>query len=163
MSKESGNSEVELLLNKMTVLFDTINSSIQDHEKSLKKMMEENGYKNNEIKNLLLSEIHVIDCIGKNRLCNATFISKQLNMTKGAISKITGKLLDKGLIEINRLENNKKERYYTLTASGKEIFRIHEKLHEMENKKMADLFNQYNKEELNTIHNFIDNLLNAGF
>lgn len=162
MSNECGKLEVNILLNKMTNLFDTINGSIQDHEKSFNEMMIENGYKNKEIKNLLLSEIHVIDCIGKNRLSNTTFISGQLNMTKGAISKITVKLLDKGLIEVNRLENNKKERYYTLTASGKEIFNIHEKLHEIENKKLADLLYKYNNKELNTINNFIDDLLNVG-
>ncbi|WP_235839265.1 MarR family transcriptional regulator [Clostridium sp. Marseille-P2415] len=160
MSNECGKLEIDLLLNKMTNLFDAINGSIQDHKKSLNEMMTENGYNNKEIKNLLLSEIHVIDCIGKNRPCNTTFISKQLNMTKGAISKITVKLLEKGLIEVNRLENNKKERYYTLTVSGKEIFNIHGKLHEIENKKLADLLCQYNKKELNTINNFIDDLLN---
>ncbi len=162
LNKEHAKIELNFMLNKMTVLFDAINGTIQDHEKSLNDLLIEDDCKIKDIKSLMLSEFHVIDCIGKNRLCNTTFISQQLNMTKGAISKITVKLLDKELIEASRLENNKKEIYYTLTASGKEVFNIHEKLHEIENKKLVDLFSKYNKEELSTINNFIDDLLNGG-
>ncbi len=160
MKIDPGKTEIKLLLNKMASLFDYTKDLVETHEKSLKDLLIQYDYKNIYDKNLMISEFHVIDCIGKNRLLNATFISKELDMTKGAISKITAKLLEKGLIKANRLENNKKEIYYTLTAQGREAFEIHEKLHEKENEKLLAIFDKYNKEELNTISKFLDDLLN---
>ena len=45
------------------------------------------------------SETHCIDAIGRLELPNVTKIAGQMRMTRGAISKMTRKLLDKGLIE----------------------------------------------------------------
>ncbi len=153
-------TEINMLLNRMAVLFDFFNDYVQVHEKTLKDYLIKYGYKNIYDKNLMISEYHVIDCIGKNPLPNATFISKELHLTKGAISKITAKLLTKGLIKADHLENNKKEIYYTLTSQGKEVYEFHEKVHDLGNKKMEDIFNKYNKQELNTISRFLDDLLN---
>ncbi|TGE37428.1 MarR family transcriptional regulator [Desulfosporosinus fructosivorans] len=149
-----------MLLNQMAALFDYLNDYLQTHEKALNDLLIEYGYENIYAKNLMLSEFHVIDCIGKNRLPNATFISKELILTKGAISKITAKLILKELIKPNQLENNKKEIYYTLTSQGKEAYEVHEKIHDLGNKKVVEIFNKYNKEELNTISRFLDDLLN---
>lgn len=55
-----------------------------------------------------VTECHVIDYIGKNRLTNAVGIATALNMTKGSISKITTRLLEKGFIESHRMEGNRK-------------------------------------------------------
>lgn len=151
--------ETDLILNKMVCLLDLLNNYVEIHEKSLKESLVEYNYKDIFNKNLMLSEFHVIDCIGKNQLPNATFIAKELDMTKGAISKISAKLLQKGLIRADRLENNKKEIYYTLTALGREAFKVHKELHEVENKKLIDIINKYRKEEKITISNFLDDLI----
>ena len=55
------------------------------------------------------SETHCIDYIGKTELPNVTKIADNMQMTRGAISKMTKKLLAKGLIEKYSLESNKKE------------------------------------------------------
>lgn len=151
--------ETDIILNKLATLFNYLNDFDKIHEKALKDLLIQYDYKNIFNKNLLLSEFHVIDCIGKNQLSNATFISKQLDMTKGAISKILTKLLNKDLIKSNRLEDNKKEIYYTLTSQGKEAFEIHKKLHDIEHQKFVSLLNKYNKEELNTINSFLGGLI----
>ena len=57
------------------------------------------------------SETHCIDNIGRLELPNVTKIAEQMQMTRGAISKMTKKLLAKGLIEKYTLETNKKEVY----------------------------------------------------
>lgn len=150
-------AEINLIINKMSALLDHINEFAEIHEKDLLINYSCNNISN---KNLSISEFHVIDCIGKNQLPNATFIAKELAMTKGAISKITAKLIEKDLIRGNRLENNKKEIYYSLTSPGKEAFAIHEKLHEVENKKFIAMLNKYNQEELSTISSFLDDLTN---
>lgn len=45
------------------------------------------------------SEVHCIESIGKNIDPNVTKLAESLYMTRGAISKLTKKLMDKGLIE----------------------------------------------------------------
>lgn len=49
-------------------------------------------------------------------------------MTRGAISKLTKKLIKKGLIVSYQKPDNKKEIYFRLTEQGKVINKVHEKL-----------------------------------
>ena len=160
MKTENVKFEIDVTINKLVAAFEYINNLMDSHEEEVKNLLIKYNYKDIYNMSLMLSEIHVIDCIGKNQLPNATFIAKELNMTKGAISKITSKLLKKGLIKGNHLENNKKEIYYTLTAQGKEVFKIHEILHKNEYEKFVNILNEYDKNALNTINNFLDNLIN---
>lgn len=150
---------IDTIINKIAALFDCLNNISHIHEENLKKLLIECNYKNIHTKNLTLSEIHAIDCIGKHKLSNATFISTKLDMTKGAISKITAKLIDKNFIIANHLENNKKEIYYTLTSTGKQIFAVHKKLHEERKNRLINILSKYDDTEINTISNFIDDLI----
>ncbi|MDQ7097072.1 MarR family transcriptional regulator [Desulfosporosinus sp. PR] len=154
--------EITVIINKLVSFFDLINDYAESHEKSFTDLLsqsDKHDYKFILTKNLMLSEIHVIDCIGKRQLPNATFIAKELSMTKGAISKITSKLLEKELIKANHLEDNRKEIYYTLTAPGKKIYEIHKQLHDLENERIIAILTQYGKDELQVIGNFLDDLL----
>ena len=156
---ESQQWEIKVLLNKMAILFDCSKDFMQLHEKAMNQLVAEWGYRNLYNKELTISEYHVIDCIGKNHLPNVTFIAKQLDMTKGAISKITAKLISKGLINADHLDNNKKEIYYILTPQGKDAYKVHEKVHDAENEKLVNIFKMYNEEELKTIRKFLDDFL----
>lgn len=153
-------SEINALLNKMSAWFDYSKDFAQLHEDTMNKLVIQWGYKNLYRKELTFSEYHVIDCIGKNHLPNSTFIAKQLDMTKGAISKITAKLISKGLINANRLENNKKEVFFTLTSQGKEAYEVHERMHDSENSKLINIFRKYDLQELKIIYRFLDDILN---
>lgn len=75
------------------------------------------------------AEVHYIECIGKYLEPNVTKIAEVLYMTRGAISKMTKKLEQKGLIESYQKPENKKEIYFRLTKEGQDIYEIHEKLH----------------------------------
>lgn len=159
MKTNHNKSEITFFVNKMVALLDHFAEFPEKHEKALRDLMIQTDYQTLYNKNLMLSEVHVIDCIGKNQLPNATFIAEQLDMTKGAISKITAKLLEKGMIKGDRLENNKKEVYYTLTAQGRKVFEIHEKLHDIENEKLIAMLSNYDQEQFKTIQRFLDDLL----
>lgn len=76
------------------------------------------------------SEVHCIESIGKITDPNVTQLAESLYMTRGAISKITKKLLQKDLIERYQKPENKKEIYFRLTQQGQQVFDLHEKLHE---------------------------------
>ncbi|MGM0167770.1 hypothetical protein IGI39_002754 [Enterococcus sp. AZ135] len=76
-----------------------------------------------------VSEVHCIEFIGKHKDPNVTKMAESMYMTRGAISKLTKKMLKKGYIERYQKTDNKKEIYFKLTTEGKKVFDIHEQLH----------------------------------
>ncbi|HBJ2608935.1 MarR family transcriptional regulator [Clostridium botulinum] len=117
-----------------------------------------NKITDNDIKGISLSEFHVIECIGKNNMSNNIFIAKELNMTKGGISKINSKLLSKDIIKADKIENDKREIYYSLTEKGIALFKLHEHLHEKEREKLMKILSNYKLEEITTILKFLEDL-----
>ena len=65
------------------------------------------------------SEVHYIEYIGKNEDFNVTKLANDFYMTRGAISKLTKKL-----IESYQKPENKKEIYYKFTENSWKIFHI---------------------------------------
>lgn len=102
------------------------------------------------------SETHCIDYIGRLNLPNVTKIAEQMQMTRGAISKMTKKLLTKGLIEKYTLETNKKEVYFRLTDAGRILFKEHEKRHKQWEKRDMKFLSRYSKEETAVILKFME-------
>lgn len=101
------------------------------------------------------SETHCIDYIGKTELPNVTKIADNMQMTRGAISKMTKKLLAKGLIEKYTLESNKKEIYFRLTESGLELYKEHEKRHKLWEQRDSRFLERYSPEEMEIITKFM--------
>lgn len=101
------------------------------------------------------SETHCIDFIGRLELPNVTKIAEHMQMTRGAISKMTKKLLAKGLIEKYTLETNKKEIYFRLTQQGKLLFDEHEKRHRLWEKRDMEFLGRYSKEEVCMLQKFM--------
>lgn len=119
------------------------------------------------------SEIHCIKAIEELDAPNVTEISKRLNMTKGAISKITKKLLSNGLIESYQAENNRQKIFFKLTEKGLPLYVAHEKRHkEWEDRDLLFLedfpdaqliqFSSFMKEYNSYLQNKIDELMEAG-
>lgn len=101
------------------------------------------------------SETHCIDYIGKTELPNVTKIAEHMQMTRGAISKMTKKLLAKGLIDKYTLESNKKEVYFRLTKSGAELYKEHEKRHRLWEQRDSKFLERYSSEEIEIITKFM--------
>lgn len=155
-------AEVRNLIGKLETLVCSF-SSVEDYEKSRLEDLLKEQEQNEELRHasISLAECHVIDCIERNELINTTAIAKKLNMTKGGISKITAKLVKKQMIELQRLANNQKETYYTLTPLGRKAFQVHEMLHEQAQRQFTVLFNTYSQEELCFAGRFLDDLIAA--
>lgn len=154
------NKELQLqnLLRKLEAVFYHANN-LEDYEKKvLQEIFNEQDYEELKDMSLSLAECHVIDCIERNELANATAISQKLNITKGGISKITAKLVKKDMITVQRLANNQKESYYTLTPLGKKIFRGHEILHEQAGQQFTTFFSTYSQGDLKIINGFLEDL-----
>ncbi|MEK4663048.1 MarR family transcriptional regulator [Priestia sp. FSL H7-0729] len=101
------------------------------------------------------SEVHCIEYIEKNVDPNVTKLAESLYMTKGAISKLTKKLMEKGLIECYQKPDNKKEIYFRLTEQGKEIYNIHEDLHHEFQERDKVIFEQVTLEQYESMLSFM--------
>lgn len=134
--------EQELLLKEIALMLER-----QDMLSTLteSQCLDEYGY----------SETHCIDFIGRLELPNVTKIADSMRMTRGAISKMTKKLLAKGLIEKYTLETNKKEIYFRLTEQGKVLFDEHDKRHKRWEKRDMEFLSRYPKEKVETVYEFM--------
>jgi DNA-binding MarR family transcriptional regulator len=122
------------------------------------KMVWLNKFKMEEaLKGYQSSEVHCIEYIGKNVDSNVTKLADSLYMTRGAITKITKKLINKELIESYQKPDNKKEIYFRLTEKGKVIDHIHEDLHKKFRERDQAVFDQITEEQFDSMLNFVNN------
>jgi DNA-binding MarR family transcriptional regulator len=102
------------------------------------------------------SEVHYIECIGRNVEPNVTKLAESLYMTRGAISKMTKKLIEKGIIESYQKPDNKKEIYFKLTEQGQKIYKIHDKLHKEFQERDKVVFEKVTEEQFDSMLTFIN-------
>ncbi|CEO05632.1 MarR family transcriptional regulator [Paraclostridium sordellii] len=121
------------------------------------KMVWLNKFKMEEsLKEYKSSEVHCIEYIGSNVDTNVTKLSEYFYMTRGAMSKLTKKLIKKGVIESYQKPDNKKEIYFRLTEQGKEVYKTHEKLHKEFQDRDKAIFEQVTEEQFDSMLNFIE-------
>ena len=92
--------------------------------------------------------MHCVDFIFKTELPNVTKLSEKMNITKGGVSKIIKKLIEKNAIESFSVDTNKKKIYYKLTNKGKEVFKLHKNIHEKWCEINLEFFKNCSKEEI---------------
>ena len=102
------------------------------------------------------SEVHCIEYIGRNADSNVTKLAESFYMTRGAISKITKKLIKKGIIESYQKPDNKKEIYFRLTSEGKAINKVHEELHKEFQERDKAVFEQITEEQFDSMLSFVE-------
>ncbi|MCB2338954.1 MarR family transcriptional regulator [Clostridium estertheticum] len=107
------------------------------------------------LKGFKSSEVHCIEYIGRNVDSNVTKLAESFYMTRGAISKLTKKLIKKSIIESYRKPDNKKEIYFRLTEQGKVINKVHEELHKEFQERDKSVFEQVTEEQFDIILSFI--------
>ncbi|MED2761060.1 MarR family transcriptional regulator [Bacillus thuringiensis] len=108
------------------------------------------------LKGFKSSEVHCIEYIENNADSNVTQLAEAFYVTRGAISRMTKKLVQKGLVESYQKSENKKEIYFRLTEQGKEIYKIHENLHKEFQERDKAVFEQVTEEEFNSIISFVE-------
>lgn len=102
------------------------------------------------------SEVHCIEFIGKHKDPNVTKMAESMYMTRGAISKLTKKMLKKKYIESYQKPDNKKEIYFKLTAEGKQVFDLHEQLHKEFEERDQIVFEPINDEQYEAFLKFLE-------
>ena len=106
-----------------------------------------------------LTGLHVLDAIGQTEPVNGITIARHLEITKGAVSKITQKLLAKKLIIKEILPDNKKEIYFRLTPDGQKLFRWHHTIHQELKTQGLGRLAKYSSSELQIITRFLQDLV----
>lgn len=101
------------------------------------------------------SEIHTIAAIGDLAEPNVTRIADYMNVTRGAISKITKKLLEQKVIEAYRLEGNKQKIFFRLTESGQFVYDEHAKRHNLWLKRDSAFIKQFDSETVEQVERFM--------
>lgn len=108
------------------------------------------------LKGFKSSEIHCIEYIGSNVDSNVTKLAESFYMTRGAISKLTKKLIEKCVIESYQKSENKKEIYFRLTERGEAIKKVHEDLHKEFQERDKEVFKEVTEEQFDTMINFVE-------
>ncbi|KRM11688.1 MarR family transcriptional regulator [Paucilactobacillus suebicus] len=134
--------EQEQFLNGLSTLLDKMQLLDRDTMQS-----QLNGFKP--------AEVHTIEFIGKHSHTNVTQISSAMYVTRGAVSKMTKRLMAKELIESYQISDNKKEIYFRLTTAGKRIFNIHESLNHQFEKRDESVFKQTSQADIDAVLSFI--------
>jgi DNA-binding MarR family transcriptional regulator len=123
----------------------------------INKMVFLNKFKmEDSLKGYKSSEVHCIEYIGRNVDSNVTKLAESFYMTRGAMSKITKKLIEKDIIESYQKIDNKKEIYFRLTSQGKVIYKIHEELHKEFQERDKVIFEQVTEEQFDIMLSFVE-------
>lgn len=105
-----------------------------------------------------LAEVHFIDKIGSMDYANVTKVAAEMGMTRGAISKISKKLLNKKLVDTYQRPENNKEVYFCLTEQGKKVYYEHKKCHDQAWEEKYALLSTYNDQEQYIILRFLNDI-----
>lgn len=102
------------------------------------------------------SEIHTIAAIGDLAEPNVTQIATYMNVTKGAISKITKRLLEQNLIEAYQRDGNKQKIFFRLTKLGQFLYDEHEKRHNLWLKRDNAFIKRFDSEAVEQVEKFME-------
>lgn len=101
------------------------------------------------------SEIHTIAAIGDLEDPNVTQIANSMNVTRGAISKITKKLLEQNLIESYQRDGNKQKIFFRLTELGQFLYNEHAKRHNLWLKRDNAFIERFDSKTIEQIEEFM--------
>lgn len=100
-------------------------------------------------------EIHTVAIIGDREGISVTQLAAARGITKGAVSQMIYKLVDKGLVEKRVSPDSDSELNLHLTERGKQAFREHRKRHESMEERFSEILNDIPEETLQYIMQFL--------
>ncbi|MEK3704745.1 MarR family transcriptional regulator [Paenibacillus sp. FSL R7-0198] len=100
------------------------------------------------IEEMTVTMLHVLDAIGTLEPVNGITISKQFGFSKGTVSKITKRLVQKNIILPEYLPDNKKEVLFRMTERGQDIYRLHQAMHQQIDLGANRFLQRYTEDEL---------------
>lgn len=87
-------------------------------------------------------------------------LATQIDVTRGAITRASKKLIENNLIESWQKKENRKSIFYSLTDDGRKIAQVHDQLHDYLHQNLVEeLASKYNREELGIVASFLADFL----
>ncbi|QVK19552.1 MarR family transcriptional regulator [Mycoplasmatota bacterium] len=93
-------------------------------------LLEERNLKTHELKNLSITEVHIIEAVKKVDSPSMGEVASKLMVTVGTLSTSVNRLVQKGYIKNQRSEKDRRVVYLSLTEKGEEAYNIHEAFHD---------------------------------
>ncbi|MGN7409269.1 MarR family transcriptional regulator [Sporosarcina sp. SAFN-010] len=134
-----------------------------DEEKQWLMQNSQNIVVTESMKEMTVLMFHVLEAIGRLEPVNGITISKQFGISRGSVSKITRKLVEKEIIFVEYLPDNKKEILFRTTPLGKEIRLLHQELHHQIDSEINRFLHRYTEDELGTILNVLHDALHTSW
>ncbi|MDC7126589.1 MAG: MarR family winged helix-turn-helix transcriptional regulator [Spirochaetales bacterium] len=100
---------------------------------------------------LTRKEIHTIDAIGRNPDINITGLANFQGVTKGAVSQMIYKLVDKGLVIKHPAPESDAEIRLELTAIGQRAFDIHDNYHKETREEFFNYLGEMPEDDFNKV------------
>ena len=104
------------------------------------------------------AETDLLERINEYPKSNVSMLSAESGVTKSAVTQMSAKLCDKGLIERYQSPANKKEKYFRLTEAGHEVRKKHEEQHKNAADDMRDYLCSLQGDKKRIILEFMDKM-----
>lgn len=101
------------------------------------------------------AEVHMIEIIGTYEKITTTKLAEVLGITKGAVSQITRKLLEKNLITKVPSKEKTNQVLISLTEKGSIVYSCHRDMHKEMLDKIDELLSELSDEEKNALNKII--------
>ncbi|MFW2488502.1 MarR family winged helix-turn-helix transcriptional regulator [Clostridium chromiireducens] len=91
--------------------------------------IEEQTLKSGVLSDISITEIHTIEVIGMYNERTMSEIAQKLKITVGTLTTAINRLIKKGYVERERIEEDRRVVLVKLTKRGKLAFRLHQRFH----------------------------------
>lgn len=91
--------------------------------------IEEQSLKSGVLSDISITEIHTIEAIGMYNERTMSEIAQKLKITVSTLTTAINKLIKKGYVERERIEEDRRVVLVKLTKRGKLAFRLHQRFH----------------------------------
>ncbi|MBY7142759.1 MarR family transcriptional regulator [Virgibacillus sp. NKC19-3] len=119
-----------------------------------KDLLVDHGYTENKWS---LTQLHIMALINEHpNASNNSFLSKELGVSKPAITKAINSLIEGGMVLAKKKENDQKAVYYMLTNSGQQLAVVHDRMHQIAEDRYNQLLDQFSDDELELIIKFLE-------
>ncbi len=108
---------------------------------------------------IYMVEAHTINLIGENSNITISELAMITNKTKGAISQMVEKLINKEIVFKVKDELDQRRVFLNLTEKGINIYNYHKALDEKEYSKIISKLDQYTNQEFENFYLMLKNML----
>ncbi|MGL5541261.1 MAG: MarR family winged helix-turn-helix transcriptional regulator [Erysipelotrichaceae bacterium] len=105
-----------------------------------------------------MNEVHVLVVLHQEQDANVKRLAQRLQLSKGAITKITQRLCKEGHLTMYQKEENRKEKYFRLEERGHVMVEKHRLYHRLQSEHDELLLSHFDVQEQEVIFRFLTQL-----